>query len=79
MIAVNPDNRESDTEIMVNEVMDRWRDASGKAQTNQAQSFTTEVEPVRLELWHALLVMLAMLALLESLLGNHYLGYRSRV
>ena len=79
LVAVNPDNRESATDKMVNEVMDRWRNASGTAQIIQAQSFTEEAEPVTLELWHALLVILALLALLESLLGNHYIGYRSGV
>ena len=74
LIAVNPDPRESDTTAISPELLDRWRAAGAQL---PADAGVRRVQPVRIELWHGLLLLLVMIVLAESLLGNRYLKYRT--
>ena len=76
LIAVNPDPRESATDPIDNEMMARWR-ASGKPEAGGTNPAATGVEPVSRELWHGLLLLLVLIVLAESMLGNRYLDYRT--
>lgn len=73
LIAVNPDPRESDLQPMTAEQIDRWRQAAVIA-PGQAQAVADNLErPPPFELWRYLLILLALVVLAESLLGNRYL------
>ena len=76
LIAVNPDPRESETDLIDANMMARWR-ASGKPQPGGTSPAATGVEPVSRELWHGLLLLLVLIVLAESILGNRYLDYRT--
>ena len=77
-VAVNIDPLESDLQTISQEVLDRWQDATagqGPA-ANIAGSRALEQEPVAVELWHWLLLLLALVIIGESVLGNTYLSPR---
>ncbi|MBF8269841.1 MAG: VWA protein [Gammaproteobacteria bacterium] len=76
LIAVNPDPRESDTAAITPDLLARWR-AAGEPLPAGTAGQVVEVAPVTIELWHALLLLLVVIVLAESLLGNRYLGYRT--
>lgn len=72
LVAVNPDRRESDLRVAQESTLRQWRQSvGGTAQTTDAEALTLESEPV--ELWPALLLILALVLLGESVLGNWYL------
>jgi hypothetical protein len=77
-VAVNIDPLESDLQTISQEVLDRWQDATaGQSPTaNVAGSRAPDLEPVSVELWHWLLLLLALVIIGESLLGNTYLSPR---
>lgn len=73
LIAVNPDPRESDLEPMTADQIERWRQVAVVA-PSQAAAVTDNLErPPPFELWRYLLILLALVVLAESLLGNRYL------
>lgn len=76
LIAVNPDPRESATDTIDAAMMARWR-ASGRPHASADSTAVTGVEPVSRNLWHGLLLLLVLIVLAESLLGNRYLDYRT--
>ena len=76
LIAVNPDPRESNLEQIRPEMKVRWSQ-SGITEPVPGQDGKLNVEPVRLELWHALLFLLVLIVLAESILGNRYLDYKT--
>lgn len=74
-LAANIDPLESDLNPVDEETMQRWRTAAaasmgGTAATNEAAPAAPQTAP--LELWHVLLVLLALAVLAESLWGNRY-------
>jgi hypothetical protein len=73
LVAVNPDLRESDLTRMSAEAMARWKEAVSGAQapTGTAQ---VQIEQEPIELWHILLILLGMVILAESILGNRHLA-----
>lgn len=73
LVAVNPDRREADLRPADGETLTRWRDSVGGT-AGEAVIAATEPEPGRLELWHALLLALAVVLIGESVLGNLYLS-----
>lgn len=75
-VAVNPDPRESELMAIAAETLQRWVDTfSGTDPPAGTASFETTTEPV--ELWHALLFILALVLIAESVLANVYLAPRT--
>jgi hypothetical protein len=77
-VAVNIDALESDLQTISQEVLDRWQDATAgqDSAVAVAGSRAPDQEPVPTELWHWLLLLLALVIIGESLLGNTYLNPR---
>lgn len=76
VVAVNTDARESDLAPIDASVLERWVAAmAGAAAISNNATGGTHADP--LELWPALLFILALLLIGESLLGNAYLAPRS--
>jgi hypothetical protein len=76
IVAVNVDPRESQLAAMPAETLQRWGAAmSGPQDATATASVELEADPV--ELWHALLFILVLLLIAESLLGNWYLAPRT--
>jgi len=78
VVAANIDPLESDLQTISQEVLDRWQDATvGQSPIVAASgSRAPEQEPLPVELWHWLLLLLALVVIGESLLGNTYLTPR---
>ena len=77
LVAANIDPRESELSTISQEVLDRWQDATARLDDIAAgQSGLVESEP--LELWHWLLFILAVVIIVESILGNTYLAPLAR-
>lgn len=76
-VAVNIDPRESESEALSDEVVARWRQATSRqdVMTNH-QIVRTDAPP--LELWHWLLLLVALVVIGESVLGNRYLTAKLR-
>jgi len=73
LVAANIDPRESELDTISQELLDRWQDAITRLDRIVAsQSDLVESEP--LELWHWLLLLLVMVIIAESILGNAYLA-----
>jgi hypothetical protein len=74
VVGVNPDRRESNLEIIPDEVLSLWR-GNSRAGTQQAAAGGSAQEQTRPYLlwWYIMLLVLAA-ALAESLLANRYLG-----
>lgn len=72
LVAVNVDPRESELGRISQELLDSWQEASVQpVELVAGQSELVESEP--LELWHWLLLLLAVVIIAESILGNAYL------
>ena len=77
LVAANIDPLESELSTISQEVLDRWHDATARLDDIAAgQSCLVESEP--LELWHWLLFILAVVIIVESILGNTYLAPLAR-
>jgi hypothetical protein len=74
VIGVNPDRRESNLEVIPDDVLALWRGNSGAgtAQAAAEGSAQEQTQPYRLWWYIMLLVFAAVIA--ESLLANRYLG-----
>lgn len=73
LVAANIDPRESELVTISQELLERWQDATARLDGITAgQSDIVEAEP--LELWHWLLLLLAVVFIAESILGNAYLA-----
>ena len=77
LVAVNADPRESDLAKMSPEALARWRSAVERPQPVTTAAAGAALESSPLELWQGLLMVLALVVLAESLLGNRYLGLRT--
>jgi hypothetical protein len=71
LVAVNPDRRESDLDVVPQETVALWQNTAHGTASQEAGG-ATERKP-RQFWWHLLLALLA-LAVAESLLGNRYLS-----
>ena len=73
LVAANVDPRESELSKISQQLLDRWQDATVRTdRIGDGQSAIVEAAP--LELWHWLLLFLALVFIAESLLGNSYLA-----
>ncbi len=76
VVAVNLDPRESSRDVIDADVLNRWIEAmGGQAGPQVTATFMQEAKPV--ELWHVLLLILALVLIGESLLGNWHLAPRT--
>jgi hypothetical protein len=76
VVAVNTDPRESELAAIAPETMQRWIAAmSAVAEPGETLAFEQEAEPF--ELWHALLLILALVLIGESVLANAHLTLRT--
>ncbi len=75
IVAANPDPRESDLQRISQDVLDRWQAATDfDPATNGGTAVIEETRTV--ELWHWLLLLLALVVIGESILGNMHLSPR---
>ncbi len=74
LVAVNADPRESDLEPITAEQISRWQQAAVVAPQEAVSAEQTQVTPPPIELWRYLLMLLALVVVAESLLGNRYLN-----
>ena len=75
VVAANIDPRESDLTRIGQDVLDRWQDATASQPAVTSAAFSMEQER-SLELWHWLLLLLAVVVIGESILGNMHLKPR---
>jgi hypothetical protein len=76
VVAVNTDPRESMLAAIAPETMQRWVAAmSGAMESGETPAFVNESEPF--ELWHGLLLVLALVLIAESFLANAHLTLRT--
>ena len=76
LVAVNVDPRESDPAVASPEVLNRWAEAMGGQSSPQVTTtIAQDAKPV--ELWHLLLLILALVLMGESVLGNWHLAPRT--
>ena len=74
LIAVNTDLRESELSIMNDEAISAWRDALTNPQISTAMTGPVNIEQESIELWHILLIVMGIVVLAESVIGNIYLA-----
>lgn len=77
LIAVNPDPRESEPDIMTAATLQSWQDAFSGREAPVAAATGTASATAELPIWRWLLILLVLVALLESLLGNAHLIHRA--
>jgi hypothetical protein len=81
LVAVNPDIRESDLTLMPAQTLQNWANIVAGTTTDAvpvtALGAAREAEPEEIEIWRIFLVLLALLVLAESLLGNRYLNLKT--
>ena len=75
LVAVNTDPRESQLAPIAAETRQRWADAMGGAGANEG-TVMLDIEAQPYELWHVLLLVLALVLIVESVLANEYLAPR---
>ncbi|MDG2176537.1 MAG: BatA domain-containing protein [Gammaproteobacteria bacterium] len=82
LVAVNPDRRESDLTIMDAQVLQNWQNVvagttnTGEQALNSQAEITTE-DAEEQEIWRIFLVLLAIIVLAESILGNQHLRVKT--
>jgi hypothetical protein len=72
LVAVNPDRRESDFDVIPPETLALWENTGQASRAQQARSMEQERKPVDFW-WYVMIVVLA-LAVAESLVGNQHLA-----
>ncbi|MES2626292.1 MAG: BatA and WFA domain-containing protein [Pseudomonadota bacterium] len=81
LVAVNPDIRESDLTLMPVQTLQTWQNVvagTATAEPSTSLSTTTEVsDQDEVEIWRFFLILLAIMVLAESLLGNRYLNMKT--
>lgn len=77
LVAVNPDPRESDLRPMGADVVALWK-STGRPEAGTAPAADAPQQAPR-DLWRILLLVVLSAAVLESVLGNLYLGVRREV
>jgi hypothetical protein len=74
LVAVNTDLRESEVSIMSEEAISSWRNALSEPDQSGVTTGPVNIEQDSMEIWHILLVIMGIVLLAESLLGNKYIG-----
>lgn len=76
LIAANIDPRESDLRKVTQDVLDNWQQAAGGQPVVSGDVFRAEEDNV-VELWHWILLLLALVVIGESFIGNMHLSPRN--
>lgn len=76
LIGVNPDRRESDLDVIPNDVLTLWRGNPATGQQQTAAETQTQVTTRPYSLWWYVVLALLAVALAESLIASQYLGTR---
>jgi hypothetical protein len=71
LVAVNPDRRESDFDVIPPETMALWQNTGQASRAQQARG--TEQERKPLDFWWYVMIVVLALAVAESLVGNQHL------
>lgn len=82
LVAVNPDRRESDLTIMDAQVLQNWQNVVAGTATPGEQGLNTEAliqteELEEREIWRIFLILLAIIVIAESILGNQHLRVKT--
>jgi hypothetical protein len=83
LVAVNPDIRESDLTLMPAQTLQSWQNVvAGTATSETATNLSTatqvsETDLDEVEIWRFFLILLVLMVLAESLLGNRYLNTKT--
>ena len=82
LVAVNPDQRESDLTIMDAQVLQNWQNvvagtANSEEQALNSESGVADEDLEENEIWRIFLILLALIVIAESLLGNQHLRIRT--
>ena len=82
LVAVNPDKRESDLTIMDAQVLQNWQNivagTANSEETGQTASGNTDNEALQAqEIWRIFLILLVIIVLAESVLGNRHLHVKT--
>jgi hypothetical protein len=82
LVAVNPDQRESDLTIMDAQVLQNWQNvvagtANSGEQALNSESGVADEDLEENEIWRIFLILLALIVIAESLLGNQHLRIRT--
>ena len=75
-IAVNPDPLESDLTIMAPSELARWSNAGTVTDVIGDANSEVTIHQDPYEVWYILLIVLAVVVVVESVLGNSYLAFR---
>ena len=59
---------------MNDEAISAWRDAITNPQISTAMTGPVNIEQESIELWHILLIVMGIVVLAESVIGNRYLA-----
>ena len=80
LVASNPDPRESNLRPMAAELISAW-ESTGGGQSTQAtpQGTDTHIKPPPIEIWRFFLLLLVVIALIESVVGNWHLKVQREV
>ena len=73
LAAVNPDRRESDFTLVPADTLKSWQNTGIASQQEVGSSSAADKRDDNAELWWWVLVLLAMLAVAESVLGNRHM------
>ena len=74
VVGVNPDRRESNLEVIPDDVLALWRGNSGAAAQQAAGGGSGQEQTQPYRLWWYIMLLVLAAALAESLLANRYLG-----
>jgi len=82
LVAVNPDRRESDLTVMDAQVLQNWQNVVAEAAGTGEQALDTGGEIAaedmeEREIWRFFLILLVIIVLAESYLGNQHLRVRT--
>ena len=73
LAAVNPDPRESNLRPMEADMVSMWEATGRNQDTAPAEGEESLIAPPPLKLWKLLLLLLVLIALVESVFGNYHL------
>lgn len=81
LVAVNPDIRESDLTLMPAQALQNWQttvsNTGSRTVSDPSATTSAQTEAEEIDLWRLALILLVLLALAESMLGNRYLNFKT--
>jgi len=74
LVGVNPDRRESNLEVIPDDVLALWRGNSGKGPQQAAAGGAAQEQTQPYRFWWYIMILVFIAAIAESLLADRYLG-----